>query len=96
MCGTTVWDPHTKGKTSQVEKVQRRAARWVSCNYVRLASVTDMTETLGWHSLAQRAEAIRTTAVPIRILIRTTVVPITPLIGTTVMRIRLLIGTTGL
>ena len=49
-----VWDPHTKGKTSQVEKVQRRAARWVSCNYVRLASVTDMTETLGWRSLAQR------------------------------------------
>ena len=49
-----VWDPHTKGKTSQVEKVQRRAARWVSCNYVRLASVTDMTETLGLRSLAQR------------------------------------------
>ena len=42
-----VWDPHTKGKTLQVEKVQRRAARWVSCNYVRLAI-----ETLGWRSLA--------------------------------------------
>ena len=25
-----VWDPHTKGKTKQVEKVQRRAARCVS------------------------------------------------------------------
>ena len=35
-----VWDPDTKGKTSQIEKVQRRAARWVSCNYVRLASVS--------------------------------------------------------
>ena len=42
------------------------------------------------------AEAIRTTVVPIRILIRTTVVPITPLIGTTVLRIRILIGTTGI
>ena len=42
------------------------------------------------------AEAIRTTVVPIRILIRTTVVPITPLIGTTVVRIRILIGTTGI
>ena len=39
------------------------------------------------------AEAIRTTVVPIRILIRTTVVPITPLIGMTVVRIRILIGT---
>ena len=34
-----VWDPHTKDKSYQVEKVQRRAARWVSCNFVRLASV---------------------------------------------------------
>ena len=42
------------------------------------------------------AEAIRTTVVPIKILIRTTVVPITPLIGTTVVRIRILIGTTGI
>ena len=40
-----VWDPHTKGKTLQVEKVQRRAARWVSCNYERLESVSDMTAT---------------------------------------------------
>ena len=43
-----------KKKTLQVKKVQHRAARWVSCNYVRLASVTDIIETLGWRSLAQR------------------------------------------
>ena len=43
-----------------------------------------------------KAEAIRTTVVPIRILIRTTVVPIRILIGTTVVRIRILIGTTGI
>ena len=49
-----VWDPHTKGKTKQVEKVQRRAARWVSGNYERLASVSDMIATLGWRSLEQR------------------------------------------
>ena len=42
------------------------------------------------------AKAIRTTVVPIRILIRTTVVPITPLIGTTVVQIRILMGTTGI
>ena len=42
-----VWDPHTKGKTKQVEKVQRRAARWGSCSYDRLASVSAMIATLG-------------------------------------------------
>ena len=47
-------DPHTKGKTIQVEKVQRRAARWVSDNYERLACVSDMIATLGWRSLEQR------------------------------------------
>ena len=41
-------------------------------------------------------EAIRTTVVPIKILIRTTVVPIMLLIGTTVVRIRIFIGTTGI
>ena len=45
--------------------------------------------------MALKAEAIRTTVMPIRILIHTTVVPITPLIGTTFVRIRILIGTTG-
>ena len=49
-----VWDPHTKDKSKQVEKVQRRAAKWVSCNCVRLASVSGMLETLGWWSLQQR------------------------------------------
>ena len=42
---------------------------------------------------------IRTTVVPIRILIGTTVVPVVPiriLIGTTVVQIRILIGTTGI
>ena len=49
-----VWDPHTKGKTQQVEKVQRRAVRLVSGNYERSASVSDMFATLGWLSLEQR------------------------------------------
>ena len=40
-----VWDPHTKGKTKQVENVQRRAARWVSGNYERLAIVSVMIAT---------------------------------------------------
>ena len=40
-----VWDPHTKGKTQLGEKVQRRAASWVSDNNERLASVSDMIST---------------------------------------------------
>ena len=49
-----VWVPLTKGKTKQDEKVQRRAVRWVSGNYERLASVSNIITTLGWRSLEQR------------------------------------------
>lgn len=34
--------------------VQRRAARWTSCNFDPRASVSDMLEALGWRSLEQR------------------------------------------
>ena len=37
-----VWAPHTKDEVQQVEKVQRRAVIWVSCDYERLASLSDM------------------------------------------------------
>ena len=68
------------------------------CQDVKLNMVRYFaTKSLAWFLLVGgEAEAIRTTVVPIRILIRTTVVPITPLIGTTVVRIRILIGTTGI
>ena len=48
-----IWDPHTK-VTEQIEKVQRRAARWTTCNFDRMASVSAMLETLGWRTLEQR------------------------------------------
>ena len=41
-----IWDPHTKLKIEQIE-VQRRAARWTTCNFDRMASVSAMLETLG-------------------------------------------------
>ena len=41
-------------KTEQIEKVQRRAARWATCNFDRMASVSAMLETLGWRILEQR------------------------------------------
>ena len=49
-----VMNPYKK-RDLQVEKskVLRRAARWVSCNYERLASVSDMIAILVWRSLEQ-------------------------------------------
>ena len=35
-----IWDPHHKEKTSQIEKVQRRAARWTTCHFDRWARVS--------------------------------------------------------
>ena len=49
-----IWDPHTKDKISQIEKVQRRAARWTTSNYDYRSSVTSMIENLGWRTLEQR------------------------------------------
>ena len=34
-----VWDPHTAKEKEKIEKVQRRAARFVTNNYSRKASV---------------------------------------------------------
>ena len=49
-----IWYPNHDDKIKQIEKVQRRAARWTTCNLGRTASVTDIIETLGWRTLEQR------------------------------------------
>ena len=54
-----IWDPHTKDKISQIEKVQRRAARWTTSNYDYRSSVTFMIENLGWWTLEQRRSDVR-------------------------------------
>ena len=54
MYAVAVCDPQTKDKSSQIGKVQHRAARWTACNYDRFASVSTMIEALGWQSLEQR------------------------------------------
>ena len=51
---STVWDPHTKSQINQIEKVQRRAARFVSNRYNNTSSVTNMLEKLNWPSLEIR------------------------------------------
>ena len=51
---SAVWDPHTKVRTSQLEQVQRRAARWTASNYDWQASATQIVQDLGWRTLEQR------------------------------------------
>ena len=51
---TPVWDPNSDVKTLQLEKIQRRAARWTTSNYNYRSSVTALLNNLGWRSLAQR------------------------------------------
>ena len=51
---STVWSPHLKKLKTEVEKVQRRAARYVTHRYAPLDSPTEMLQTLKWESLEQR------------------------------------------
>ena len=49
-----VWDPYTICNKDRIEMVQRRAARFVHCNYDQKASVNEMLRKRGWRSLVQR------------------------------------------
>ena len=51
---STVWCPHTARNINAVEKVQRQAARFVTGNYQRTSSVTQMMQDLSWDNLAER------------------------------------------
>ena len=56
---SVVWDPHEKGDIQCLEKVQRRAARFVKNRYHNRSSVTDMLEDLKRKSLEQRRKETR-------------------------------------
>ena len=57
-----VWDPYSIMKyTSNIEKVQRRAARFVFNRYHNMSSPTDMIRQLEWESLEQRRRKARLT-----------------------------------
>ena len=49
-----IWDPYEKGDILSPEKVQRRAARFVSGDYHRESSVTNMICNIGWQLLEER------------------------------------------
>ena len=56
---SAAWDPYTDADSYQIDKVQRRAARFVSKDYRRTSSVTQMMSKLGCESLADRRQSAR-------------------------------------
>ena len=57
----SVWDPFTKAHTTNIEKIQRRAARFVLNDHKKTSSVTTMLNDLKWPSLEKRRKATRLT-----------------------------------
>ena len=53
------WDPHTKKDIKKIESIQRRAARFVTGNYKRDSSVTNMLGNLNWETLQERRKNAR-------------------------------------
>ena len=51
---STAWYPYTEKNISQVESIQKQAARFCTGNYERLASVSAMQNDLGWLPLGVR------------------------------------------
>ena len=53
------WDPLTKDKIAQIEKIQCRATLWTTSYYDSKSSVSSMLENLvrGWWNLKQRSDA---------------------------------------
>ena len=47
----TIWDPYQQNSKDTIEKVQRRAARFIFNDYSRHSSITSMLEQLEWDSL---------------------------------------------
>ena len=56
-----VWDPHTQNGIESLEKVQKRAARFVNNKYSREERVTPMLHDLGWQPLNERRAKAKTT-----------------------------------
>lgn len=52
--GASCWDPHLTGRIGQIEKVQRKAARFVTGNWRYTSSVSEMLKELQWQSLQER------------------------------------------
>ena len=49
-----VWDPYTQNNVTKIERIQRRAARWVTNQYNYETSTTDILKKLNWTPLEER------------------------------------------
>ena len=56
---SAVWDPYYIKDIQQLEKVQRRAARWVLNDYSYMSLVTSMLQQLSWPTLKMRRKISR-------------------------------------
>ena len=57
---SSVWDPFRKCHINALEMVQRKAARFATCNYTREpGTVTTILQNLGWQTLANRRKMAR-------------------------------------
>ena len=56
---SAAWDPYTKENVKKLEKVQRRAARYVLNQYNYLSSVNEMLQELQWNTLEERRKKDR-------------------------------------
>ncbi len=58
---SVAWNPGTKKNKDALQKVQRRAARFVCGDYRRQSSVTTMLTDLNWDSIETRRQTLRLT-----------------------------------
>ena len=58
---SSVWSPAFDCHINQLEKIQRRAARFVLNDFSQQSSVSAMISSLGWDTLQQRRDNARTT-----------------------------------
>ena len=56
------WDPHTRKNIDSIERVQKRAARFVSNTYGRDTSITAILQDLKWTPLFERRKCHRLTS----------------------------------
>ena len=56
-----IWDPHQEYLVYEIEKIQRRAARWALSDYNRYSSVSEMLRSIGWPTLESRRHISRLT-----------------------------------
>ena len=55
----TIWDPYYDNDIGALEKIQSRAARWVSHRYRRTSHISEIMTSLEWPTLQQRRKTAR-------------------------------------